>query len=183
MKPQELKKEYVRLRAEGKSYSTIAKELKIAKSTCVSWEKELESQIADMKRASLEELCEEYGMAKEARIKRIGGTLSLIEDALSKADLSDIDPVKLLDYQLKYAAALKEEYAGAKPVSRFDVGEPDALIKATGNLLERVRAGDISGEQARQESDALTQLLKAYELERVQTELETINAVLGGREP
>ena len=41
MKPTELKQEYIRLRAEGKSYSFIAEQLHISKSTCTKWEREL----------------------------------------------------------------------------------------------------------------------------------------------
>jgi DNA-directed RNA polymerase specialized sigma24 family protein len=43
MKPQEQKAEFIRLRAEGKSYSFIAGSLKISKSTCTSWERELKA--------------------------------------------------------------------------------------------------------------------------------------------
>ena len=45
MKPAELKKEYVRLRAEGKSYSLICEQLHISKSTCTNWEKALAAEI------------------------------------------------------------------------------------------------------------------------------------------
>ena len=38
MKPQEVKQEYIKLRAEGKSYSFIADKLHISKSTCTKWE-------------------------------------------------------------------------------------------------------------------------------------------------
>ena len=48
MKPQEIKKEYVRLRAEGKSYSVIAEQLHISKSTCTKWERELSAQINEL---------------------------------------------------------------------------------------------------------------------------------------
>ena len=41
MKPAELKKEYIRLRAEGKSYSYICEQLHISKSTCTKWERGL----------------------------------------------------------------------------------------------------------------------------------------------
>ena len=39
MKCQETKTEFIKLRASGKSFAYIAKELSISKSTCSSWEK------------------------------------------------------------------------------------------------------------------------------------------------
>lgn len=53
MKDTEKKLEYVRLRASGKSYSFIAKELGISKSTCSSWEKELKTDIETLRQDSL----------------------------------------------------------------------------------------------------------------------------------
>ncbi len=43
------KAEFIKLRAEGKSYSFIAETLHISKSTCTSWERELKDQIAQLK--------------------------------------------------------------------------------------------------------------------------------------
>ena len=85
MKPAELKKEYIRLRAEGKSYSYICEQLHISKSTCTKWEKALAAEIDELKRAELAELCESYSMTKEARIKKLGDTLDKINAALEQA--------------------------------------------------------------------------------------------------
>jgi len=41
MKPQENRLEFIRLRAEGNSYTSISKELNISKDTCSRWEQEL----------------------------------------------------------------------------------------------------------------------------------------------
>lgn len=73
MKPAELKKEYIRLRAEGKSYSYICEQLHISKSTCTKWERGLASQIDELKRAELAELCESYSMTKGSPYKAAGG--------------------------------------------------------------------------------------------------------------
>lgn len=72
MKPQEQKAEFIRLRAEGKSYSFIAGCLDISKSTCTSWEREFKSQIAELKAEQLNELYDSYYMTREARIRKLG---------------------------------------------------------------------------------------------------------------
>lgn len=182
MKPTELKTEYVKLRAEGKSYSFIAQQLHISKSTCSKWETELHEQIDALKREALAELCESYGMTKEARIKRLGNTLEKINEALEHTDFSKVDPSKLLDFKLKYTEALKCEYVGMKPA--FDLGEAvDAkkIVVALADLLNRVRAGEVTTEQASKETAVLTNLLKAYDTAEVKAKLDELEAIIGGR--
>lgn len=181
MKPAELKKEYLRLRAEGKSYSAIAEQLHISKATCTKWERELKDQIDELKRAELAELCESYSMTKEARIRRLGDTLDKINEAVDKADFSAVDPAKLLDYKLKYMEALKGEYVGTIPAPELDATDAKGIVAALGDLLNRVRAGEVTTEQAQKESAVLSQLLKAYETAEIKTKLDELEAIVGGR--
>lgn len=178
MKPQEMKRAFVEMRAEGKSYSAIAAELHISKSTCSKWEKELESQIADLKRESLTALYDSYHMTKEARIRKLGDTLSNIDTALAKADLSEVPAEKLLDYKLKYEEALRKEYTPAgKPIGK-DINQ-HTILTAMGDLLDRVRAGEVTPEQATRESTVLANLLKAYDTVEVKAKLEELEAIVG----
>ena len=183
MKPQEIKKEYVRLRAEGKSYSVIAEQLHISKSTCTKWERELSAQINELKRAEFQELFESYGMTKEARIKKLGDTLEKIEDAIAKADFSTVDPAKLLDFKLKYTEALKGEYIGTKPAVELGANiNAQDIVTALGDLLNRVRSGEVTDEQASRESAVLANLLKAYDTVEVKAKLDELEAIIGGRQ-
>lgn len=182
MKPADTKKEYIRLRAEGKSYSAICNQLHISKSTCTKWEKSLASQIDDLKRAELAELCESYSMTKEARIKQLGDILEKINAALERADFTTVDPAKLLDYKLKYTEALKGEYVGTMQPIQVDGTDARSIVAALGDLLNRVRAGDITTEQAQKESLVLSQLLKAYDTVEVKAKLDELEAIIGGRQ-
>ena len=78
MKPAELKQEYTRLRAEGRSYSYITQELHINKSTYTKLEQELRATIAQLKKEELNTLYEAYAMKKEGRTKLLGETLAWI---------------------------------------------------------------------------------------------------------
>ena len=181
MKPQETKTEFIRLRAEGKSYSTIAQQLHISKATCTEWERELKANIAELKQEQLNELYSSYYMTKEARIRKLGDTLNSINTALDGADLNTIPPEKLLDYKLKYTEALKEEYTGtATPYSFSKKIDPKDIVEALGDLLARIRAGEVTTEQASRESAVLANLLKAYDIAEVKTKLDALDAVLGG---
>jgi hypothetical protein len=103
------KNQFIAMRAEGKSFTTICEKLNIAKSTCSEWEKMFNAQIAELKQQELETLYETFFMTKEARIKKLGETLNRINETLSNADLSKLPLDKLLDYKLKFTEALKEE--------------------------------------------------------------------------
>lgn len=181
MKPTELKQEYIRLRAEGKSYSFIAEQLHISKSTCTKWERDLATEIDELKRAELAELYESYSMTKQARIRKLGDTLDKINEALEQADFSEVDPAKLLDFKLKYTEALKGEYTGSGTPYQFtaDKIEPKDIVTALGDLLNRVRAGEVTPEQATRESTVLANLLKAYDTVEVKAKLEELEAIVG----
>ena len=183
MKPQELKTEFVRLRAEGKSYSYIADTLHISKSTCSSWERELKESIAELKQEQLNELYDSYFMTKEARITKLGETLKEISSALDAADLTTIPPEKLLDLNLKYTEALKEEYTGREGAYTL-TGNMEArdILQAYGDLLQRVQAGSVTSEQANKEISVLNNILKAYEIVNVKAKLDALEAILGGRD-
>lgn len=181
VKPSELKREYVRLRAEGQSYSRICEQLHISKSTCTKWEKALAAQIDEVKRAELAELCEGYSMTKAARIRRLGETLDKINAALERTDFSKVDPAKLLDFKLKYTEALKGEYAGTIPAPPLESVDAKGILAALADLLRRVRAGETSTEQAQKESAILSQLLKAYDTVEVKAKLDELEAIIGRR--
>lgn len=182
MKPNKSKAEFIKLRAEGRSYSYIAEELSISKSTCTAWNRELGEAIADLKREELNSLYESYHMTKEARIKSLGGTLERIDEALGIADLSDMTPERLLEHKLKYTEALKEEYLGTGKAYTFgDTIKSEDIVTALGDLLNRVQAGETTLTQARQESLILKDLLGAYTTAEIKKQLDALEAIMRGR--
>lgn len=162
MKPTEQKAEFVRLRAEGRSYSAIAEALNISKSTCTSWDRELAGAIAELKQEQLEDLYNAYYVTKEARIKALGETLGRINTAIGEADLRDIPPEKLLDLKLKYIEALKGEYAGPAPLIFTGEIAPKDIMAAMGYLLNGISTGEIPPEQAGKVSAAFIKILQIY---------------------
>lgn len=182
IKPTELKTQFVHLRAAGRSYDYIAKELGISKGTCTAWEQELKEAVQDLKQEQLTELYDSYAMTKEARVKRLGDTLNSIEDALSKVDLESIPAEKLLDYKLKYTQALKEEYTGAAASYKLTESlEAKDIVQALADLLTRVQTGQTTQEQAQREMAVLSSLLKAYDTVEIQAKIKAIEIAIGGR--
>lgn len=180
----EKKNNFILLRAKGKSYTEITKELEIAKGTCTEWEKELKQQIADKKAEELESLYNCYYMTKEAKIKELGETLKKIDKAIEQADFSNTSTEKLLELKLKYQEALQAEYiplpAGERDTLPENANAKD-LYNALIRLANRIRAGEVTPDQANKEQHIITSLLKAYETVELQQKLERLEALLGGR--
>lgn len=182
MKPQEMKLEFIRLRADGQSYDKIAEALHISKATCTAWERELKSNITSLQQKRLNELYDAYGMAKEARIRRIGDTLRRLDDALMSADLTMMAPEKLLDFKLRYTQALKEEFVGLTPPPAFEEGgTPEEVRAAFTDVYARIRRGDITAEQAGQELKALSAMLVAYQDTETKNRIDAIDTIISGR--
>lgn len=179
MKPQEKKEQFILMRAERKSYSTIAKELGISKSTCTEWERQLKDQIAEKKADQLEKLYTAYYMTREARIHKLGETLKDIDTAISKADMTQMPPDKLLDYKLKYTQALKEEYIATGQTAIPKDIRPSTITDLLRDLLSRVRAGEVDTAQANRESMILSNLLKAYEQTELQARIDALAQIMG----
>ena len=57
-----------------------------------------------------------------------------------------------------------------------------SILAAFADLLNRVRAGEVSTEQTQKESGILTQLLKAYDTVEVKAKLDELEAIIGGRQ-
>lgn len=159
------KNAFVMRRAAGESYAKIAAALHISKSTCSAWETELAGQIALRKQDELNDLYTAYGMTKAARIRQLGDVLQQIDGALANVDYSKMSPASLLDFRLKYAAALKEEYTGATEAlpEAQERGDQDGVYYATADLFERVRNGEITPKQAKIELETINAMSKAYD--------------------
>lgn len=161
MKTTDKKRDFIRLRAEGKSYRAIEQEIGVSRSTCGEWERELRADIDALRHESLEELYTQYGMAREARIRRIGDTLRRIDEALADVDLSALPPEKLLDFKLKYSTALRDEYTATASTEATQEPATDTL-EAIQGLYRRITTGETTTEQAKTELSILDRMVDGY---------------------
>lgn len=141
MKDAETIRQFIQLRAEGKSYGIIAAELNISKSTCVKWERDLKAEIDELAQIRLDELHTAYRMTTEARIKALGETLEKINSALAEKDLSDLPADKLLTLKLRYTDALKAEYRETPEPEEPD--DLNGLLAQYSTLYRQSRSGQI----------------------------------------
>jgi intein-encoded DNA endonuclease-like protein len=109
MKDNETRQKFIELRAKGVSFSKIAKELKIAKSTLITWSKEHLMEIDNLKAVELESLQEQFFMTKIARIELLGRQVERMKKELENRDFSDVPSDKLLDALNKTLIQLKND--------------------------------------------------------------------------
>lgn len=107
----ELKEQFILLRAKGYSYTKIARRLKVAIKTLVNWNKELSNEIDELEKIQFEKLFEQYNIMKQGRIKLLGTQLKEIEEELKKRDYSDVRTDKLIELKLQVYQALINEYS------------------------------------------------------------------------
>ncbi len=185
MRPAEDKVKYIQLRAEGKSYRAISKEIGVCKDTCQRWEADLKAEIAERKAEQLEELYESYHMTRQARITQLGEAVKKIDSAIDIVGFDEASPERLLDLKLKYLAALKDEYLPINTPANNHIQQNgdymENVLIALNDLLVRVRTGEVTTEQASKESAVISNILKAIEVKDVKHKLEMLESVLGGR--
>jgi len=81
-------KEFITLRANGKSFDHIAKKLKKAKSTLIQWSKIYENDINDMIFLSMQQLKEEYKHTQREKYQQLLKHLKKVDIAITEIDLS-----------------------------------------------------------------------------------------------
>lgn len=120
---------FAELRARGFSLRRVAKKLHISVQTASNWHHDMEEEIARLKAAEIEALHEEYFLAKESRIRLLGGQLKALHKELERRDLSEIPTARLLELQLTYYKELLAEYV-----------EPRILSESQAEEIRRLRA-------------------------------------------
>ena len=81
-------KQFITLRAEGKSFDFIAKKLNKAKSTLIQWSKIYQDDINDMIFLSMQQLKEEYQHTQREKYKKLLEHLTKVDKAITEIDLS-----------------------------------------------------------------------------------------------
>ena len=147
MKDRDTQLAFIKARAEGKSYSTISKELGIAKATCTNWEKTFKEEIGELRQEQLDELYAAYGMKREARIKALGETIQRLDKAIAEKPLEELPVDKLLDLRLKYGREIKAEYK--EPVALDTDDTLDGLLEQYNQLYSESRAGSCTPADAK----------------------------------
>lgn len=170
------KRRFVEMRAEGASYEKIQRDLKISRNSCQKLQSELGAEIDAAKREEMQTLVESFGMVRTARIKQIGKLLQKLDKAIDKADFSKVTADKLLSIRLQYVEALQKEIT--LPRGTVNGTTPEEILAAYIDLVNEVRAGNLTTEQAAKENSVLAGMLKAVETVQLKKRIEEIERML-----
>jgi len=81
-------KQFITLRADGKTFDYIAKKLNKAKSTLIQWNKIYQDDINDMIFLSMQQLKEEYKHTQKEKYQQLLKHLAKVDKAISEIDLT-----------------------------------------------------------------------------------------------
>lgn len=104
-----VKDKFVELRAQGKSFASIAEEIGVSKPTLIEWSREMREQIQNLHAIHDEALYEKYRVTKEHQLETLSRQLEAVEKELSHRALIDIPTDRLYGIMLKLIGGLRGE--------------------------------------------------------------------------
>ncbi len=111
MEDNKTKEKFIELRASGLSYSKIAVQLGLNRSTIQRWSKDFACEIDNLKMIELESLQEQFYMSKRKRLEVLGAVIvPLVEELKSRQeDYEDYNFEHLTELIFKYMKMAKKE--------------------------------------------------------------------------
>lgn len=113
-------------------------------------------------------------MAKAETTRAI---LGKIDRAIARADFSKIPPDKLLSLRIQYMEALKGEDPPKRAKMKGGL-TVEQIMDAYTELLNEVRAGRLTIQQATKETSILANMVKAIEAHEQNAKIEEIQRIL-----
>lgn len=103
------KLQIISLRAEGRSYASIAKEIKVSKQTAIDVARSNIDQIETLQGAELEALFEAKRINLEGRLEQLSTLQRRLLEEIERRDLSDLPTKDLINLYLSTSKTIKEE--------------------------------------------------------------------------
>ena len=102
--------------------------------------------------------------------------LKKLDRAIAEADFLKMPPDKLLSLRLQYAEAVRQEAPPAR--KKMKDGSTGEILAAYIDLINEVRAGTLTTEQAAKENAILAGMIKAIETNDLKARIEEIERIL-----
>ena len=102
--------------------------------------------------------------------------LAKLDRGIAEADFSKIPTDKLLSLRLQYAEAAKQEEQPRR--AKMKGASVEDVLTAYTDLLNEVRAGRMTAEQAAKENAILTGMIKTIETSELKKRIEEIERIL-----
>jgi transcriptional regulator with XRE-family HTH domain len=110
MKGEHTRQKFLELRAQGKSFRTIEKEIGTSRGTLAKWEHEYIEELNNLRAIERDAMREKFLLTNEAQLELLGTQFTRLKEELERRDLSDIPTPKLFELVLKYSTRLTEDF-------------------------------------------------------------------------
>lgn len=90
MKSDKQIEQFIELRATGKSFDTISKEIEVSKPTLINWQKKYEQEISNSQFIRIQSIIEQVALTKQEKIKMLLERQKKVFDELETRDLKDV---------------------------------------------------------------------------------------------
>lgn len=147
-----LKRQFIELRAEGRSFMDIVALLHVSKPTLIGWSKELSADIVNARSERVAELVECAAIAKAARIRAFERQLSRMLAEADKRKLASLRTPELFTMLTRFAAVLRDEYqdipeswtmpgveSGVESGEEFDLAAAEGKLRRYLGLIESMK--------------------------------------------
>lgn len=124
------KEQFIYLKAQGITHKEIQKQLNISEATCTRLNKQLKNKIKELQKETATQVKETLKANQKERLKILTESLTKINTSLEVADLNEIPPHRLLDLQLKYIEAIKQE----NPDSEDQLSKVDSILERINHM-------------------------------------------------
>ena len=125
MKSTETKSKFIELRAQGLSYNKISKQLKVSKTTLVSWAKELKYDIENATQFEKDILIEKYKMAQNQRLESLFKMFEKLNTELENRPLNKLSTEKLVNLTQQTYLLINKELRPVEHVERAEYAPLD----------------------------------------------------------
>lgn len=101
MKDNEIRADFIALRAQGLSYVAISDHINVSKNTLLEWARQYEVEINNAKALAMEDLLKRLQLAKEHQLELLSVTLLKLRCEFEKRDLSSLGTSELITLLMK----------------------------------------------------------------------------------
>ena len=100
---------FIQLRAQGRTFDTLAKELQVSRKTLVKWSHRFQHEIQNLRAVELENQADQFLVRREARWEALGRDLRRAEAELAQRDFTKIPTDRLLSLVLTLRRQVAQE--------------------------------------------------------------------------
>lgn len=110
MKDSQSKQRFIQLRAEGRSYESIAQELKVCKNTALKWGHELADDINNLKFTICDNIIEQYKISIHEKLVKLFEEIKKVDAAIQQKNYNELSTKDLILLREKLENKMRKEF-------------------------------------------------------------------------